>query len=289
MGVLGAVEAFASNRGAWCGTLVAVFQPAEESHAGAGKMVEAGIGDVLPALDVYLGQHVLPFLPAGYVGTRPGPVMSAARSARITVWGEGTHGSTPESGVDPVLLAANIITRLHTVVSREIPAKNTAVLTVGAVHAGVKANVISDSAELLVNTRAYSEADSETLKAAIERIVRAECAAAGSQREPEFHYFDEYPLTDNDPAVTASVRAAFDAHFGDHSVDLEAIPASEDFSMIPDALGVPYTYWGLGGFADPATAPGNHSPEFAPDIQPTLDRATEAMIVAAAAWLAKEP
>ena len=168
-------------------------------------MVEAGIGDVLPALDVYLGQHVLPFLPAGYVGTRPGPVMSAARSARITVWGEGTHGSTPESGVDPVLLAANIITRLHTVVSREIPAKNTAVLTVGAVHAGVKANVISDSAELLVNTRAYSEADSETLKAAIERIVRAECAAAGSQREPEFHYFDEYPLTDNDPAVTASV------------------------------------------------------------------------------------
>ena len=95
----------------------------------------------------------------------------------------------------------------------------------------------------------------------------------------------QYPLTDNDPAATARVRAAFDTYFGAASVDLDPVPASEDFSLIPDALGVPYTFWGLGGFADWGNAPGNHSPAFAPDLQPTLDRAAEAMIVAAGAWL----
>ena len=88
--------------------------------------------------------------------------------------------------------------------------------------------------------------------------------------------------------ATLFERGAFDAHFGSDATDLGQIPASEDFSIIPDALGVPYTYWGVGGFADWENAPGNHSPTFAPDLQPTLDRAAEAMIVAAAAWLVDE-
>ena len=285
MGVLGALEAFAANRDCWRGTLVAVFQPAEEAYAGSRVMLANGIREAMPKPDVYLGQHVLPMLPAGVVGTHPGPFMSQAFSAQITVWGKGTHGSMPEKGVDPVLLASNIVTRLHTVVSREVQAKDTAVLTVGAIHSGVKANVIPETAELLVNTRAYTREVSDTLRSAITRIVEGECAAAGSPREPEITFYDEYPLTDNDPETTSRVRGAFDAHFGSDAADLDQIPASEDFSIIPDALDVPYTYWGLGGFKDWENAPGNHSPAFAPDLQPTLDRAAEAMIVAAAAWL----
>ncbi len=285
MGVLGALEAFAANRDAWSGTLIAVFQPAEEAYAGSRVMLANGIREAMPKPDVYLGQHVLPFLPAGWVGTHPGPFMSQAFSAQIEVFGKGTHGSMPEKGVDTVLLASNIVTRLHTVVAREIEAKDTAVLTVGSVHSGVKANVIPESAELRVNTRAYTRAVSDKLRSAIIRIVRGECISAGSPREPEITFYDEYPLTDNNPVITDRVRDAFDAHFGDESIELGQIPASEDFSIIPDTLGVPYTYWGLGGFAEWEGAPGNHSPEFAPDLQPTLDRAAEAMIVAAAAWL----
>ena len=127
--------------------MVAVFQPAEEAYAGSRVMLANGIREAMPKPDVYLGQHVLPMLPAGAVGTHPGPFMSQSFSAQITVWGKGTHGSMPDKGVDLILLASNIVTRLHTVVSREIDAKDTAVLTVGAIHSGVKANVIPETAE----------------------------------------------------------------------------------------------------------------------------------------------
>ena len=104
-------------------------------------------------------------------------------------------------------------------------------------------------------------------------------------RPPQFRYYDRYPLTHNHAEPTARVRAAFDAYFGEDSVEMAPVPASEDFSIIPDAFGCPYSYWGLGGFADWKQAPGNHSPFFAPDLQPTLDRGVEAIIVAASPWL----
>lgn len=286
--VLAALNAFNSCRDVWSGTLVGVFQPGEETASGARSMVEHGISDAVPHPDVYLGQHVLGTLPLGHVGTRPGPVLSQAFSVKVTVHGVGSHGSMPEMGVDAVLLASTIVTRLHTVVSREVAASETAVLTVGAIHADAKSNVIPDSAELLVNTRAYSEATSAHLKEAIERIVRAECEAARSPQAPEFEYYDAYPLTCNDETVTRRVRNAFEAQFGDEAQTLAQVPASEDFSIIPDALGVPYTFWGLGGFASYPHAPGNHSAAFAPDLQPTLDRGAEAMVTAASAWLVSE-
>ena len=161
-------------------------------------------------------------------------------------------------------------------------------VTVGSFHGGTKSNIIPGSVTLLVNTRAYDTDVAERLHAAIERIVRAECDAARSPKAPEFRYYDQYPLTINDDAVTDRVRAAFDGYFGDDSVDMPAAPASEDFSIIPDAFGTPYCYWGLGGFADMESAPGNHSPKFAPDIQPTLDRGAQAIVVAACAWLAAD-
>lgn len=285
--LLGAVQAFNSHRELWSGTLMAVFQPAEETAAGARMMVEEGIVEKLPAPDVYLGQHVLGSLPGGAVGTRVGAVMSEAASIEITLHGKGFHGSMPNLGVDPIVLGSAIVTRLQSVISREIAASETAVLTVGSFHAGTKSNIIPDSAVLQLNTRAFSKDVAAHLHEAIERIVRSECEAARCPEPPEFKYYDQYPLTSNDESVTAHVRAAFDDFFGENSVDLAQVPASEDFSIIPDAFGIPYSYWGLGGFADQQNAPGNHSPAFAPDMQPTLDRGVEALVVAASAWLVK--
>lgn len=283
--LLGATRALHAHRGAWSGTFLAVFQPGEENAAGARAMVADGIVDKVPRPDVYLGQHVLGTLPGGAVGIRSGPLFSAAASIEITLHGKGSHGSMPNLGVDPIVLGAAIVSRLQTIVSREVAPKETAVVTVGSFHAGSKSNIIPDSAVLQLNTRAFDRSVEKHLHEAIERIVRAECEAARSPRPPEFRYYDQYPLTSNHDEPTAKVRAAFDAHFRGDSVDMAPVPASEDFSVIPDAFGCPYTYWGLGGFKDWKNAPGNHSPFFAPDIQPTLDRGVEAIVVAASPWL----
>ena len=283
--LLGAAQALHAHRDCWSGTFVAVFQPGEENAAGAKAMVEAGIVDQVPKPDVYLGQHVLGSLPGGAVGIRSGPLFSAAASIEIRLHGRGSHGSMPNLGVDPIVLGAAIVTRLQTIVAREVAPKETAVVTVGSFHAGSKSNIIPDAAVLQLNTRAFDKQVEAHLHEAIERIVRAECEAARCPKPPDFRYYDQYPLTSNHDEPTTRVRAAFDAYFGEDSVDMAPVPASEDFSVIPDAFGCPYTYWGLGGFRDWKNAPGNHSPFFAPDIQPTLDRGVEAIVVAASPWL----
>ncbi|WP_307831676.1 amidohydrolase [Nucisporomicrobium flavum] len=296
--LLGAARLLAGARDAWRGRLVALFQPAEEAGDGARGMVDDGLAAIVPGVDVALAQHVMPF-PAGLVGTHAGPVLSAADSMRITVHGRGAHGSMPQAAVDPVVLAAMIVVRLQTVVAREVPPTETAVLTVGSIQAGTKSNVIPDSAQLLLNLRTYGDATRETMLAAIRRIVTAECQASGSPREPEFELFDRYPLTDNDAATTQRVAAAFAGYFADRATVVPQQSASEDFSDIPRALGVPYTYWCIGG-ADPEAyrraeeagrvaqdIPVNHSAAFAPVLQPTLTTGTEALVVAALAWLAR--
>ena len=294
--LLGAGQLLAEHTDRWSGNLVALFQPAEEMGDGARGMAEDGLAEIIPTVDVAMAQHVLP-LPAGYVGTRSGPVLSAAESLRVTVYGRGGHGSMPQTTVDPVVLAAMIVIRLQTVVAREVAPGEFAVLTVGSIQAGRKSNIIPDSAVLQLNIRAYSEQTKSTLLAAIRRIVTAECAASGSPKEPEFEQFAAFPLTDNDEQATTQVAAAFAAFFGDRAEQLPRQTASEDFSDIPTTLGTRYTYWGIGGI-DPATyqqavaagrvstdIPVNHNPGFAPVIQPTLDIGTQALVVAALAWL----
>jgi hippurate hydrolase len=298
--LLGAAAVLAGAQQNWRGTVVALFQPAEELGDGARKMVQDGLAEAVGPVDVALAQHVLP-MPSGIVATRPGPVLSAADSMRITVYGRGAHGSMPQAAVDPVVLAAMIVIRLQTVISRELAATDPAVLTVGSIHAGTKSNVIDDHAVLELNVRSYDEQTRKAILEAIRRIVVAECQASGSPRDPDFVLFDRFPPTRNDAATTERVRAAFDAFFGDRSTDLPLQSASEDFSDIPQALSVPYTYWGIGGI-EPETyrraadagrvaqdIPVNHSPEFAPVVQPTLDAGTQALVVAGLAWLTLDP
>jgi hippurate hydrolase len=175
--LLGAARLMAESRDAWHGTLVALFQCAEEPGDGADAMVDDGLADRVPHPEVCLAQHVLPY-PSGHVGTRSGSVLSAADNYRITVHGRGAHGSQPQAGVDPVVIASMIVVRLQTVVSREIGMLTPAVVTVGSVHAGSNPNNVPESATLQVNVRTYDDGTRRKVREAIERIVRAECARA---------------------------------------------------------------------------------------------------------------
>ena len=296
--LLGAARLLAAHRDAWAGTLVTLFQPAEEVADGAKTMVADGLAGLIPTPDVALAQHVLVH-PAGTIGVHEGPFLSMADSVRITLFGRGSHGSMPHLSIDPAVLASMVVVRLQGVVAREIPPGEFAVLTVGRIAVGAASNIIDDHAVLELNIRTYSKAIRDQLLAAIERIAKGESAASGSPKEPEFAIYNSYPLTDNDAAVTARVAAAFRSYFPDGTVgDYGRQTASEDFSDVPTALGTPYTYWGLGG-TDPVTyaaaeaagtvsaLPANHSPMFAPVIQPTLTTGTAALVVAASAWLGK--
>lgn len=284
--LLGALKAFNKHKDAWRGTYIGVFQPGEETAQGAKYLVENGITSMIAKPDVYLGQHVLGAIPAGTVGIRSGAFLTTAASIRVHIFGKGSHGSMPELSVDPVVLASSIVLKLQTIVSRELAAKDYAIVTVGALNAGSKSNIIPDDAELLINTRTYSEDTQKFVHNAIERIVRGECELARCPKKPEFTYYDRYPLTNNDKNASLRVRKAFDEYFGEDSVNISRASASEDFSIVANAFNTPYAYWGLGGFEDMKNAPGNHNPAFAPDLQPTLNRGLESAVVAACAWLA---
>ncbi|QKW33109.1 amidohydrolase [Actinomadura sp. NAK00032] len=294
--LLGFARLMADARDAWRGTIVPLFQPSEEDSAGASAMVQDGLADRIPRPDVAFAQHVLAY-PAGYVGVRPGPFFSAADSLRVTLYGRGGHGSMPQATVDPVVMAAMCVLRLQTIVSRELAPTNPAVVTVGAVQAGSSPNVIPGTAELLVNIRTYDDATRRHVLDAVKRHVNAEAAASGAPRGPDIERFGTFPPTVNDADVAGRLAQAFAARFGDDFHKIEMQTASEDFSEIPKALDVPFAYWGIGGI-DPALyakaeergtvqrdVPVNHSPQFAPVVQPTLDTGVTALTVAALEWL----
>jgi hippurate hydrolase len=297
--LMGAARLMASHTDLWHGTLLALFQPAEETGDGARGMVDDHLFDRVPHPDVALAQHVLPG-PTGHVGVRNGAVLSTAQSMRVTVYGRGGHGSMPQNTIDPVVLAAMIVVRLQVLVSRETAPTDPAVLTVGSLRAGTKSNIIPDTAVLELNVRAYSAETMARLLDGIERVVRAECEASGCPREPEIERFGAFPITENDSETTERIEEAFRDLFGDSAGILDLQTASEDFSDLPNALGIPYSYWGLGGIAtatwDKAVAAGrvledipvNHSPKFLPVMQPTLKTGTSALVAAAMSYLGKE-
>jgi amidohydrolase len=296
--LLGAARLFAEHRDAWRGTLMAVFQPGEEVGRGARAMIDDGMTTRFPKPDVILGQHVMVGA-AGTVGYRSGTILSAGDSLKVKLFGRGSHGSQPQTSVDPVIMAAATTLRLQTIVSREIAPRDAAVLTVGALQAGTKENIIPDDATLKLNMRTYDEDVREYMLGAIRRICCAECAASNAPREPEFTTLSSYPLTVNDDATTARLRTAFEAQFGERAYETPPAAASEDFSVFGREWGVPYAFWFVGGtdpevYAKAAAAkklneiPSNHSPRFAPVLERTLRTGLEAMLCAATAWLGRE-
>ncbi|MGH9519037.1 MAG: amidohydrolase, partial [Terriglobales bacterium] len=293
----GAAALMAQARQSWHGTLIALFQPAEETAAGAQAMLADGLVKRLPKPDVVLGQHVMA-LPAGTLALRAGATTSAADSLQIRLFGRGAHGSMPEASVDPVVMAAATVLRLQTIVSREVGANEAAVVTVGALQAGTKENVIPDEAVIKLNVRTFDEGVRERVLAAITRIVNAEAAASGAPKPPEITLLDRYPLVVNDAEAARRVGAAFRSAFPPGQVrETPPTTASEDFGYLGAAWGVPALFWFVGG-TDPeayaqaertrqlATIPVNHSPYFAPVIHPTLETGVAALMTASQAWLA---
>jgi hippurate hydrolase len=295
--LVGATAELAAARETWSGTLLAVFQPAEELGAGAQAMIDDGLFDRFARPDVVLGQHVAP-LPAGMLALRAGPAFAGNDTVRITLHGSGGHGSRPETTVDPVVMAAATVLRLQTIVSREIAGTETAVLTVGTMRAGSKENIIPDRAELGLSVRSYDAGVREKMIAAIKRIAAAEAAASGATTPPEVRVVESFPPTVNDVAGAERTRPAL-AEVAP-VVDPGLVTGSEDVGLFATASGAPCVYWILGG-ADPtafagatsqeelllrvAAQPSNHSPFYAPVVEPTLSVGVAALVAAARRWL----
>lgn len=297
--LVGAATLLARSRDQWHGTLMAVFQPGEETAEGARAMVEDKTFARFPKADVVLGQHVM-VGPAGSVGGKEGVITSAADSFQIRLFGRGAHGSMPQASVDPVVMAAAIVLRLQTVVSREIGPNDAAVVTVGALQVGTKENVIPDEGIIKLNVRTFDEAVRKRVLAAIKRIVKAEAEASGAPKPPEITPLDQYSLVSNDEAATERVKEAFQQHFTEKRVaHVAPTTASEDFGSFGQHWDAPSVFWFIGG-TDPTVyrkakeagkmqeIPTNHNPRFAPVIHPTLETGVEALITAARAWLSPE-
>jgi hippurate hydrolase len=294
--LLGAAAALAADRSSWRGTLLLVFQPAEEVGGGAQAMIDDGLFDRFGRPAVVLGQHVAP-LPAGVLGLQPGPAFAGADGLRVVMRGRGGHGSRPEVTVDPVVMAAATVLRLQGIVSREVAGTDTAVVTVGALRAGTKENIIPAEAELLLSVRTFDPVVRERVLAAIERIVKAEAQASAAPADPEITRLMSFPAVVNDAAACARTREAFT---GAMVVEPGPVTGSEDVGLLATASGAPCVFWLLGG-ADPAafagaqgieeiaaivaTLPSNHSPYFAPVIEPTISVGVAALTRAAQAWL----
>lgn len=305
--IVGTAAVMAALKKHWSGTLMLICQPAEEIFGGAKAMLNDGLYERFPRPNIILGQHNMPAL-AGSVGHISGSAMAACTNLAVTIHGAGGHGSMPAQTVDPVVIAAHVVTRLQSIVSREVPPEETVVVTVGKLHAGTQANIIPHSAELEINIRSFDDVLHSQVVASIKRIIRAECEAGRSPKLPEFRTLNETIALHNDPMAVEHVRHAHTEYFGD--ANLFAMPrlnASEDFPLLGNAEAggfggkdIPYVYWFIG--ATPAdrwakTLGTNvsqkmrhlempHSPYYFPGNDVTLRTGIEAMATGALAYLA---
>jgi len=275
-------EIMAHSRDSWHGTLILIGQPAEETGSGAAAMVKDGLFTRFPRPDVAVALHVGNDLPAGKVGIVPGTFTTNADSLRITIFGRGGHGASPHATVDPIVIAARTILALQTIPSREVKPGEMAVVTVGYVRAGTKSNIIPGEAELGLTVRTYKADVRKQVLAAITRIATAESAAAAAPRPPMIEHYESADAVYNDSALAQRLRPVLETALGhDNVVIKEPITASEDFSVFVEQ-GIRGFYLMLGG-ADPekytfaktngTQLPSNHSPLFAPDVNPALHTA----------------
>ncbi len=289
---IGAATLLARTRDRWRGTLVFVGQPAEEMLQGAELMVQAGLMTRFPKPDFVLAMHDTQVLPSDQVGIVAGPASAASNAVDVTFYGKGGHGAAPHRTIDPLLIAARAVVTLQTIVSREVNPFDPAVVTVGTFHAGTKRNVISDEAKIELTVRSFKPEVQKQLLAAIERIAKAEAAAARAPREPSVvvDAREASEVVFNDPALAARLSTALRRGLGDASVgSVEPTSTSEDFGVLGRVAGVPSVQLRLGS-VDPAEfarakaegkmLPGPHSSLFAPDRGRTIRTGVAALTLA---------
>jgi hippurate hydrolase len=297
--LVGAARQLVERREDWSGTLVLIGQPAEELGLGAQAMLQDGLYERFPLPDAVVSFHTFGAIPAGMIGYVPGFAMANVDSVDITVRGIGAHGSTPHVGRDPVLLSAQIITALQTLVSREMNPLESGVVTVGAINGGTKHNIIPDEVHLQITVRSYSDANRELLLSGIERIAHGQAASAGIPEElwPTVEVEEPYtPATYNDPELTERGVAVLQERFGNVAVrQLDPVMGGEDFSRYGRTEhDIPIFMFWVGGTPEDVlvdyqsrglSAPGNHSALFAPDAETSITMATEGMTAIALDFL----
>lgn len=281
--LLTAAKVLAGSTDRWSGSVVLILQPGEETAAGARAMVEDGLWDRAPKPEVVYGQHVMPGL-AGTIQYASGHTMTQADSWKVTLLGRQSHGSQPQDSIDPIVLGAHIITRIQTIVSREIDPRRAAVVTVGSFHGGLKENIIPADAEFTLNIRTFDDAVRAKVLSALRRIIRAE-AEASNAPEPLIEELYTFPKNYNDPQATSDVVEALRRELGEGSVnEIEPLMGSEDFGLLAESIGVPSVFWFFGGHTEETLAadpvPMNHSPFFAPAMEPTLSTGVQAALAA---------
>jgi amidohydrolase len=286
---MGTAKWMVEHRQQWHGTLMLVGQPAEESGGGAAAMLKDGLFERFPKPDYVIGIHDDDTMSAGTIGFHPGPFRAMSISPTITLFGRGGHGAMPYNTIDPVVMAARTVMALQTIVSRENNPMDPVVLTIGSIHGGTQANVIPDEVKLELNIRTYTDEVQKRVLAAVARIVKAEAAAAGAPREPSITMAESGHVVVNDPTLTRRVAAALQKALGTQQViEMPAKMTSEDFAEYGRA-GVPSVLLHIGA-VNPAKlaesrrtgipVPAPHSPEWLPDLEPTLKAAIRGETVA---------
>ena len=291
--LVGTARLLTGCRETWRGTLLFIGQPEEEIGAGAQAMIDDGLFTRFPRPDCALTLHVAPSLAAGTVGYREGLFWAGCASLDLLIRGIGGHGSRPHETRDPVVMAAETILLLQTIVSRETDPSETAVLTVGSIHGGSKGNIIPEEVLLQVNYRYFSTETDRLLRAAIERTARGVALAAGMPEDRMPIVTDQYtgPPVYNDPALTRRVAGALRRVLGEEKViRTERWTFSDDFSrfgLVEPRIPLCYFLLGTAGSGDgaPGTTqgsafPGIHNPGFSPLPEPTITAGVQAMTAA---------
>lgn len=294
--LVGVARFLAAHQDQWSGTVMLIGQPAEERGAGARAMLNDGLFSRFPKPDAAVALHVASDIPAGKVGCRAGFALANVDSIDITMKGRGGHGSAPETTIDPVMLAAELVVSLQTIVSREISPLEPAVVTVGSIHGGTKHNIIGNSCHLQLTVRSYSDDVRAHLREAISRKARAVAMGARAP-EPDISSSEGTPALYNDDDLTARLRPVFETALGTENVlAVEPVMGGEDFSRYGRA-GVPILMYRLGSVSqrrldqysmagqDP---PSLHSPLYYPDVEQTLRTGITTMSAAALELLNRE-
>lgn len=287
--VTGAAQFLSTHRDQWKGTLMLIGQPAEERGSGALAMLKDGLFTRFAKPDYALALHVESTTPAGSVGVRSGYMLANVDSVDIEVKGRGGHGASPESTIDPVVQAAELILSLQTIVAREIKPTEPAVITVGSIHGGTKHNIISDSCRLQVTVRSYSAETRKKLLEAIQRRAKG-IAATYDAPAPEIKISEGTPALENNAELSERMTKVFKAALGESRVTpAEQVMGGEDFSQYGLA-GVPIMMYRLGVISSRRleqyrmahqTPPSLHSPFFYPDLEDSLETGVATLVIGA--------
>src|SRR5215471_7496157 len=271
----GAAKIMASRRNAWHGTLMLVGQPAEEVNRGAAAMLADGLFTRFPKPDFAISMHDEPSLPSGIVGFHAGLFRASLDSVDVTIYGRGGHGAKPQMTVDPIVLAARAILAIQTIVSRETDPLSPAVVTIGAIHGGTAGNIIPDEVRMLMSVRSYDGKVRKHLLDSIKRQLDGEATAVDAPSPPLIKIVPGADAVYNDPDLTARLVAALRRDLGpDSAVEMPAKMTSEDFSAYGRA-GVRAVLLHIGAVNPTALASGTrlpdlHSPQWHPELEPTL-------------------